>query len=145
MGAIGQGFLALVAVERGDTASTAAWMASRLAGLRLFPGNDASHPPERPFHLDVRQAGGQVLVVSNFTVAAACDRGRRPSLDAAAPPEVAEPLFELLCEGLRSEGVHVQTGRFGANMQVELVNDGPVTFLLGSRRGAQGAPASETG
>jgi D-tyrosyl-tRNA(Tyr) deacylase len=133
VGTIGKGILALVAVERGDSDASVERMAVRLAGIRLFPAGEDSGAAEKPFDLDVRQAGGQALVVSNFTVAASCEKGRRPSLDAAAAPDVALPLFDRLCDRLRVEGVDVQTGRFGANMQVELVNNGPVTFLLSSR------------
>ena len=82
----------------------------------------------------ILEVGGGILLISNFTVAASCQEGRRPSLENAAPPADAQPLFDLLAQLLREHGIHLELGRFGAMMQVELVNDGPVTFLLRSPR-----------
>lgn len=124
VGSIGRGVLALVAIERGDGAAEAEAAAAKLGGLRLFE-DEAGR-----MNLDSRAAGGAFLLVSQFTLAASLARGRRPSFDAAAPPADAEPLFEALVEGLRSQGYRVETGRFRAHMEVELVNDGPVTFVL---------------
>jgi D-tyrosyl-tRNA(Tyr) deacylase len=130
VGEIGRGLLALTAVERGDAQGQARWMASKLASLRMFRDETG----QKPFHLDVRAAGGEILLISNFTVAASCSKGRRPSLDEAAPPEQARPVLEQLLEMLRNEGVTVKTGRFGAMKEVELLNDGPVTFVVQTPR-----------
>lgn len=124
VGYIGRGLLALVGVERGDGADEVARAAQRVAELRVFEDGDG-----RMNH-DVAAAGGAVLVVSQFTLAADLARGRRPSFGTAAPPEVAEPLVAALVAALRERGLDVATGRFGARMRVELVNDGPVTLVL---------------
>ena len=124
VGEIGPGMLVLVGVETGDGAEQVAAVADKLSGLRIFE-DDAGR-----MNLDARTVGGEFLLVSQFTLAGSLRRGRRPSFDGAAPPEVAEPLFEELVTRLREEGHRVETGRFGALMEVELVNDGPVTFVL---------------
>ncbi len=124
VGAIGRGVLALVGVERRDGPSAAARAAERLASLRLF------EDPAGRMNLDAAAVGGAFLVVSQFTLAATLDRGRRPSFDGAAPADEAEPIVAALVAGLRARGLTVATGRFGARMEVELVNDGPVTFVL---------------
>ncbi|HEX2164632.1 MAG TPA: D-aminoacyl-tRNA deacylase [Thermoanaerobaculia bacterium] len=124
VGAIGRGLLALVAVVPGDDAATAGLAADRLAGLRCF--DDAAGR----MNLDAGAAGAGFLVVSQFTLAADLSRGRRPSFTGAAPPEVAAPLVDAVADDLRRRGFPVATGRFGATMEVELVNDGPVTFVL---------------
>ena len=118
VGEIGPGLCALVGVTHSDTLGGAARMAAKLAHLRLF--DDRS----------VIEAGGAVLVVSQFTLYGDTSRGRRPSWSAAAPGPVAEPLVAALVEALRGEGITVATGRFGAEMEVELVNDGPVTVIV---------------
>lgn len=124
---IGGGLVVLLSVVREDDADDAAWMAGKLAAMRVFR-NEARH-----FDIDVRQAGGSLLLVSNFTVAAATAQGRRPSFDAAAPAEQAEKLVQATMEALRTLDVHVLGGVFGADMKVALVNDGPATFILNSR------------
>jgi D-tyrosyl-tRNA(Tyr) deacylase len=124
VGAIGRGVLALVGIERGDGPTAVAAAARKLAGLRLFEDGEGR------MNLSLAEVGGAYLVVSQFTLAGSLARGRRPSFDGAAPPEVAEPLVELLVAALRAEGLPVATGRFRARMAVELVNDGPVTFVL---------------
>ena len=124
VGRIGPGMLVLAGVEKGDGADRAAAAAAKLAHLRIF--EDA----EGRMNLGPDEAGAAFLVVSQFTLAGSLDRGRRPSFDGAAPPELAEPLVERLVEELRAAGFPVETGRFGARMEVSLVNDGPVTFLL---------------
>lgn len=124
IGAIGHGLLILVGVEPGDSTQTVARMAERLLSYRVFA--DA----EGKMNLNVVQAGGAILLVSQFTLAADTTRGNRPSFSSAATPGQAEALCEVLLEALSSSGVPVATGRFGADMQVALVNDGPVTFLL---------------
>ena len=124
-GAVGHGFVVLLGVEKGDTEKTADAMAKRLAELRIFEDEDGK------MNRSILEAGGQALVVSQFTLAARTDKGRRPSFDRAAPPVEAEALYERVCERLRDAGVRkVSTGSFGARMEVELVNDGPVTFLV---------------
>lgn len=124
VGRIGRGMLVLVGVEKGDGPAQAAAAAAKLGHLRIF--EDA----EGRMNLGPAEAGADFLVVSQFTLAGSLDRGRRPSFDAAAPPEAAEPLVERLVEELRRAGHRVETGRFRARMEVELVNDGPVTFVL---------------
>jgi D-tyrosyl-tRNA(Tyr) deacylase len=124
VGEIGRGVLVLAGVEHGDGAPQVAAAADKLAGLRLFE-DDAGK-----MNLDAAVAGGAFLVVSQFTLMADLSRGRRPSFGAAAPPEVAAPLVDELAAELERRGFEVATGRFGAQMRVTLVNDGPVTFVL---------------
>ncbi|HZL37394.1 MAG TPA: D-aminoacyl-tRNA deacylase [Tepidisphaeraceae bacterium] len=131
VGQIGQGLLALVAVAEADGDEEIAWTARKLASLRIFRNGD------KHFDLNVREAGGAVLLVSNFTVAADTRHGRRPSFAAAAGPEVGRKGFDALADAVRAEGVPVQTGRFGADMKVELVNDGPVTVIVESGQEAR--------
>jgi D-tyrosyl-tRNA(Tyr) deacylase len=123
-GAIERGLLVLLGVAPGDTEAEARWLADKVVGLRIFP--DA----EGKMNRDVAEAGGGVLVVSQFTLYGDCRKGRRPSFVGAAPPEVAEPLYEAFVLAVRANGLPAATGRFGAMMQVELVNDGPVTLLV---------------
>lgn len=122
--AIGRGLLVLAGVETGDGPPQVEAAADKLLGLRVFADEQGR------MNLDVRQVGGAVLLVSQFTLAASTDRGRRPSFDRAAPPEAARPLIERLAARLAAAGVRVEGGRFGAAMSVNLVNDGPVTFVL---------------
>jgi D-tyrosyl-tRNA(Tyr) deacylase len=122
--AIGRGLLALIGVARGDGDAEVAAAAAKLAGLRIF--EDA----EGKMNLGLADAGGAVLLVSQFTLLASTERGRRPSFTGAARPENAAPVVERLAERLRELGVRVERGRFGAAMAVELVNDGPVTLVL---------------
>lgn len=124
VGRIGRGLLVLVGVESGDGPEQAVAAAEKLAHLRVFE-DDRGH-----MNLDAARVGGAFLVVSQFTLAGSLARGRRPSFDGAAAPEAAEPLVERLVAELRVAGRRVETGRFGAKMEVELVNDGPVTFVL---------------
>jgi len=131
-GAIGRGLLVLAGVTHGDTDADADWLASRVAGLRVFPEG------EHPMHLDVRQVKGAVLVVPQFTLYADARRGRRPDFAAAARPEQAAPLIERFCATLAAEGVPVERGVFQAHMKVELENDGPVTVMIESPGGAKG-------
>jgi len=121
---IGAGLLVLVGVASGDGEREARRLAGRVARLRIFENDEGKS--DRSL-LDV---GGAALVVSQFTLLADTARGNRPSFTDPARPEVAEPLYELFCQALRDLGVPVETGVFGARMQVELVNDGPVTILL---------------
>jgi len=126
IGKIDAGLVALVAVTRNDGESDVNWMARKLLGLRIFRNGD------KHFDSSIEQTGGSLLVISNFTVAAATRHGRRPGFDAAADPQTGKKWFDELIIALRATGVRVETGQFGANMQVELTNDGPVTVLLDS-------------
>ena len=125
-GACGRGLLVLVGIARGDVADTAERLASKVARLRVFEN------AEGRLDRSLVDVGGEALVVSQFTLVADSTRqkGARPDFSEAARPEVAEPLYERFCEALRAEGVPVQTGVFGARMEVALVNDGPVTIIL---------------
>lgn len=122
--AIGPGLVVLLGVARDDTERQAARLAERTLAARLFPSE--SHPMDR----SVLDVGGEVLAVSQFTLAADTKKGNRPGFATAARAEVAEPLYDLYCTALAGGGGRVQTGRFGADMQVSLVNDGPVTIIL---------------
>ena len=126
VGRIDRGLLVLLGVGREDTEEDARYLAGKIAGLRIF--SDA----EGKFNLALDDVDGAVLLVSQFTLYADTRKGRRPSFTDAAPPELAEPLVEKCARLLRAEGIVVETGRFGAHMQVELLNDGPVTVLLDS-------------
>jgi D-tyrosyl-tRNA(Tyr) deacylase len=123
-GAIGRGFCLLVGLTHGDTDSTVDWMAEKVAGLRLFP--DA----EGKMNLGLDEVGGGVLVISQFTLYGDAAKGRRPSFIDAARPETAIPLYQRFVAALRARGLEVATGEFGADMQVEIHNDGPVTLIL---------------
>ena len=128
VGAVDAGLLVLLAVGRGDAVRDAGWVADKVAGMRIFPDGSAA------MTLDVREVGGQVLSVSQFTLYADVRRGRRPSFSDAAPAESARLLWEHFNGCLRAAGVPVATGQFQADMDVELVNWGPVTVLLESPR-----------
>ncbi len=123
-GRIGPGLVVLVGVADGDDEAAARKLADKVAHLRVFADDDGVP------NLDVQQAGGEVLVVSQFTLCADTRKGRRPSYVGAARPEVAEPLVDLVAEELTGLGLTVATGRFRTHMLVELVNDGPITLLL---------------
>lgn len=123
---IGRGLLLLVGVADGDDESIAERLADRCAGMRIFPDDEGR------FDRSLIEIGGEALVVSQFTLIADLRKGRRPSFAGAAPPETAEPLVEYFAEALRRLGIATQTGRFGAMMTVDLVNDGPVTIVLDS-------------
>jgi D-tyrosyl-tRNA(Tyr) deacylase len=123
--AIGAGLLLLVGVARGDGEAEADWLAARVAGLRVMGDDEGKMNPS------VTDVGGAILAVSQFTLLADTRKGKRPSFVGAAPPEEAERLFDFFCKRLRAAGVdQVETGRFGAMMEVALVNDGPVTIVL---------------
>jgi D-tyrosyl-tRNA(Tyr) deacylase len=124
VGAIDRGFLLLVGITHTDTESTVQWMAEKVAGLRLFADADDK------MNLSLHDVGGAVLAVSQFTLYGDAAKGRRPSFVAAARPEQAQPLYDRFVALLRAQGVRVETGQFGAMMEVELVNDGPVTLWL---------------
>ena len=124
VGEIGAGLLVLVGVARGDGAEQAARLAAKVVKLRIFEDDEGR------FARNVLDAGGAVLAVSQFTLHADTSKGNRPSFSDAAPGPEAEPLYEAFCAAVAAEGLLVQRGRFGAHMQVELVNDGPVTIIL---------------
>ena len=128
VGAIGQGFLVLLGVANGDTPADAAYLAEKTAGLRVF--EDAAGK----MNLALNDVGGAVLAVSQFTLLGDCRKGRRPGFTDAAPPELADALYNDYVAALRAAGLTVATGVFRAEMQVHLVNDGPVTLLLDSRK-----------
>lgn len=120
---IDRGVVALVGVERGDGIADAQMTARKLGGLRMFPG-------PKPMDRSLVDIGGAALVVSQFTLAADLRKGRRPSFNDAEDPAKAEPLYLAVVEALREQGIPTQTGVFGAHMEVELVNDGPVTLMI---------------
>jgi D-tyrosyl-tRNA(Tyr) deacylase len=124
VGAIGQGLLVLLGVAPTDTVAQVHWLADKIVGLRIFADADGK------MNRGVAEIGGGVLVVSQFTLYGDCRKGRRPSFVGAAAPEIAEPLYEAFLNGVRALGIPVAAGRFGAMMQVELVNDGPVTLII---------------
>ena len=128
VGAIGDGLLVLAAVVKGDGDKDLEWTAAKLAGLRIFRSADG----EKHFDRDVREVGGSILLVSNFTVSAATQKGRRPSLDRAADPATAAAMFARFVDAVRAQQVPVETGLFAADMKVSLTNDGPATFVLDS-------------
>jgi D-tyrosyl-tRNA(Tyr) deacylase len=130
-GAIDHGLLVFVGVEKGDLLADAQYIAGKIRELRIF--EDAA-APSRHMNQSVQDVGGAVLVVSQFTLAGDCRKGRRPSFDAAAAPEIAKPLYEEVVRQLETAGVPVATGEFQAMMQVSLVNDGPITLLLDSHK-----------
>jgi D-tyrosyl-tRNA(Tyr) deacylase len=133
-GRIGAGYVALVGITHTDTLAEAQWMSDKIVGLRLFPDDEGK------MNRDLREHGGSLLVVSQFTLYGDARKGRRPSFIDAAPPPIAQPLYDNLVALLRAQGLAVETGIFGAMMDVELVNDGPVTIWL-EREAAGHAPA----
>ena len=126
VGKIGLGLALLVGVERGDTRSDADALARKLGLLRVFPGRT-------PMDLSVKDVGGACLVVSQFTLAGSTRKGNRPSFDRAEDPSLAQARYEYLADQIRQQGIEVATGRFAAQMDVELVNDGPVTLIVESQ------------
>jgi D-tyrosyl-tRNA(Tyr) deacylase len=126
--AIGQGLLVLLGVEQGDDEKAADYIADKVANLRIFEDEAGK------MNLSVSDTGGELLVVSQFTLLADCRKGRRPGFSQAALPDVAEPLCDYFVDRLRQYGLPVQTGQFRAEMAVDLINDGPVTIMLDSQR-----------
>jgi D-tyrosyl-tRNA(Tyr) deacylase len=126
-GRIGRGLLVLLGVAAGDTEADARFLAAKIGGLRVF--EDA----QGKMNLALGDIGGAMLVVSQFTLLGDCRKGRRPSFDAAARPELAEQLYNVFVQAVAEQGIEVATGRFRQHMEVELVNDGPVTLIVESR------------
>ena len=127
VGAIGAGLLVLLGIAPGDGPRQVSWLATKTAGLRIFRDESGR------MNLSALDLGLGILVVSQFTLYGDCRKGKRPNFLSAAPPEVAEPLYESFCEALKGEGVvEVERGRFGAMMDVALLNDGPVTLIIDS-------------
>jgi D-aminoacyl-tRNA deacylase len=126
-GRIDQGLLVLLGVAQGDTEADARQLAAKIGGLRVF--EDA----QGKMNLALAEVGGRMLVVSQFTLLGDCRKGRRPSFDAAAGPELAEALYKVFVRAVAEQGIQVATGRFRQHMEVELVNDGPVTLLVQSK------------
>jgi D-tyrosyl-tRNA(Tyr) deacylase len=125
---IGRGLLVFVGVEKGDGEADAVATGGKIAGLRLFPGRT-------PMDVDLGGVDGECLVVSQFTLAGSVRKGKRPGFDAAEEPKLAEALYLRVAAEIRAAGIEVQTGQFGAMMDVDLVNDGPVTLLVCTRDG----------
>ena len=123
-GQIGKGFLILLGVGQNDTASQCVKLADKLTGLRIFDDDNDK------MNWSLTDVGGEILVISQFTLYGNCKKGRRPEYLAAARPELAIPLYEKFVQACRDKGFHVETGEFGADMQVESVNDGPVTLVV---------------
>jgi len=128
VGQIGAGLLVYLGVARGDGDLDVAYMVDKLSHLRIFADEAGK------MNLDVKTIKGQILLVSQFTLCGDCRKGRRPGFDLAAPPDVADALYETVVSGLRSVDIPVETGQFQAHMHVACENDGPVTFLLDSRK-----------
>ena len=127
-GEIGQGFLILLGIEKGDDQKEADKLSNKISVLRVFTDENDK------MNLSLHDIDGEVLVVSNFTLCADCRKGRRPSFDAAARPETADPLYEYFCSKMSENGIRkVEKGIFGADMKVSLLNDGPVTLIIDSR------------
>ena len=129
VGKIEKGFMVLVGAEDGDTEADVSYCADKISGLRIFEDEQGK------MNLSVQDVGGSVLMVSQFTLLGDARHGKRPSFIRAARPEAAEPMFEQLCKKVRDKGIHVETGRFRTHMEVTLMNDGPVTILLDSKKG----------
>jgi D-tyrosyl-tRNA(Tyr) deacylase len=128
IGRISGGLLVYIGVEAGDTETDLEYIASKIAGLRIFPDADGK------MNCDVKEADGELLIVSQFTLSGDARKGRRPSFKNAEEPEKAKQMYESLVERLRDVGLKVETGEFRAHMEVESINDGPVTLLLESKR-----------
>ncbi|MDD2367556.1 MAG: D-aminoacyl-tRNA deacylase [Desulfuromonadaceae bacterium] len=123
-GRIDQGLMILLGIEKGDVKGDADWLVDKICGLRIF--SDAAGK----MNLSIRDINGALLIVSQFTLAGNCNKGKRPSFDTAAPPDLGRELYEYFVNAARQQGIPVETGIFQADMQVSIVNDGPVTFIL---------------
>ena len=128
VGEIGQGFLVLIGVEEGDGENDFKYMSAKVPNLRIFEDENGK------MNLSLLDVKGQILAVSQFTLLGDARSSRRPSFIQAARPETANPMYERLVEAWRAQGIHVETGRFGADMKVSLINDGPVTIMMDSHK-----------
>lgn len=128
VGQIAEGFLVLLGIAADDTVDDVTYLAGKICGLRVFEDDEGK------MNRSIDEVGGAMLIVSQFTLYGDCRKGRRPSFIEAARPEVALPLYERFLDEVRGYGIHVETGRFQAHMEVSLVNDGPVTMMLDSRK-----------
>jgi len=128
LGEIGKGFLVLLGVGKEDTEKDADWLAEKIVGLRVFEDEQGK------FNLSLQEVGGEILIVSQFTLYGDCRKGRRPSFDHSAPPERAEKLYNYFVEKVKEKGIKVATGKFQALMEVELVNQGPVTLIIDTQK-----------
>ena len=126
VGSINRGLLIFIGVAKDDNSADLDYLVKKTVGLRIFKDQDSN------MNLSIKDVGGEALVVSQFTLCANTNKGRRPSFTNAAPPEVADSIYQQYCKKLQEENVSVQTGQFGAMMEVKLINDGPVTILLNS-------------
>ena len=125
---MGRGLAVLVGVGEGDDSDDVSYLARKIAGLRVFEDDEGK------MNLSVKDVGADVMLVSQFTLYGDCRKGRRPSFGSAAPPDRAEKLYEELADDLRRKGIEVETGEFKAHMKFDLINDGPVTLLLDSKK-----------
>lgn len=128
VGRIGPGFMVLCGVEDGDTEDDLRYCVKKTVGLRVFEDENGK------MNRSIQDVGGEILAISQFTLHGDTRRGNRPSFITAARPELAVPMYDAYCQGLRDAGIHVETGVFQADMKVSLINDGPVTILIDSRR-----------
>ena len=128
VGDIGSGLVVLLGIAHSDTPAQAQWLAEKIAGLRIFKDADGK------MNRDLVDVGGAMLIVSQFTLYGDCRKGKRPSFIDAAPPSIAIPLYEAFINSVKALGIRAAEGRFGADMKVELVNDGPVTLIVDSKR-----------
>ena len=128
VGSIDRGYTLLIGIAATDTTTELEWMARKVLNLRLFPDPEQSQGSS--FQRSIQDISGGILAISQFTLYGDCRKGRRPSFDRSAPPAIAEPLYDQFVALLSQSDLHVSTGRFGADMEVSLVNDGPVTLLL---------------
>lgn len=124
IGEIGKGFLVFVGVKQGDTKEQADFLIKKLCNLRVFEDEN------NKMNLSIKDINGKLLIISQFTLYADCKKGNRPSFIEAARPEIAEPLYEYFKQSCREEGIAVESGKFGADMKINLLNDGPVTIIL---------------
>jgi D-aminoacyl-tRNA deacylase len=130
VGQIAEGFLILLGITHDDTEKDVDWLVEKILKLRLFPGDGG----DSGFEKNIVEVGGSILVVSQFTLYGDCKKGTRPSFSSAARPEQAEPLYEYFIQKCLEADVHTESGRFGEHMEVDLVNDGPVTMVIDSKQ-----------